>query len=97
MGRAEGTAHRMIDEDRSWRDDPADDVEGRARQQSRNVATFEDVRDETDGLVTKWSVGDQQGQVNFGLGQFPGDGGRKLGFDFLVAPHTAHNRNVKGR
>ena len=60
MGRAEGTAHGVIDKDRPWRDDLADNIERCARQQSRNTLIFDHMRDETDGLVAEGSIGNEQ-------------------------------------
>lgn len=97
MGRAEGAAHRMIDKDRPWRDDLPDNIVGRARQQRRNALIFDDMGDETDGLVAEGSVGNEQCKVDLRTDQVLRDGGRQLGFNFLLTPDPAHDRNVKGR
>ena len=56
MRRAEGTAHGMIDEHGArWRDF-AHDIESGANHQRGDSMTFDDVGDETDGLVAKGSV-----------------------------------------
>jgi hypothetical protein len=57
-------AYRMIDEDSSRRCDFAHDVQGGADYQSWNAARFDDVSDETDGLVAKGSIGHEQGEIH---------------------------------
>ncbi len=95
--RTKGAAHRVIDEDRSWWKDLAHNIDRRAGQQSGYPLSFEHVRNETDGLMTERSVGYEQREINFGSGQFTSDGGRKLAFNFLLAPDAAHDRDMKGR
>jgi hypothetical protein len=50
----------MIDEDGARRRNFRHDVERGADYQRRNALSFDDVGDETDGLVTKRSVGNQE-------------------------------------
>ena len=87
----------MIDEGCPRRRHLSHDVVRRADDQSRNALAFDHVGDETDGLVAKRSIGDEQSQVDFGLPQFSGEHRRKRVFNFLMAPHAAHEREVKGR
>ena len=54
---AEGAAHRMIDERGTRRRDFAHDVMGRADHQGWYALAFEDMGDETDGLVAEGSIG----------------------------------------
>jgi len=61
VGRAEGAADGMIDKDGAWRRDLTHDVESRADDQRRDALAFDDMGNETDGLVAKGSVGDKQG------------------------------------
>jgi len=87
----------MIDEGCPRRRHLSHDVVRRADDQSRNALAFDHVGDETDGLVAKRSIGDEQSQVDLGLPQFSGEHRRKRVFNFLMAPHAAHEREVKGR
>lgn len=90
MGRTEGATHRMIDEGGArWRDFAHDVVDG-ADHQGRDALAFNHMRDETDGLMTEGSIGNQQRQIHLGLLQVKGEGRRELVFDLLVPPHTAH-------
>ena len=73
------------------------DVVRRADDQSRNTLGFDHVGDETDGLMAKRSIGNEQSQVDLCLLQFSGERQRKRVFNFLMAPHAAHEREVKGR
>lgn len=95
MRRAERPAHGVIDESAARRRDFRHDVESRAGHERGNTLGFDDVRDETDGLVAKRSVGDEQCQIDFGTLQFGGDGGSDHAFYFFVALEPAHKRNVK--
>jgi hypothetical protein len=97
MGWAEGAAHRMIDEDRARRRNLANNIEGRARQQRRNALIFDDMGDETDGLMTEGSIGNEQCKIDFRFDQVLRDGGRQFGFNFLLASDPAHDRDMKGR
>jgi hypothetical protein len=64
--RAESSAHGVIDESAAGRRDLRHDVERRADHKSGDAAGFDDMGYETDGLVTKGSVGDEQGRVDSG-------------------------------
>ena len=66
----ESPADRMIDEGRPRRRDLSQDIVRRADDQSRNASTFDHVGDETDGLMAKRSIGNEQSQVDPGLLQF---------------------------
>ena len=97
VGRPEGSPYRVINEYCPGWGDLAHDIERRARYQSGNALGFERVRNETDGLVTERSVGDEQRQINFELGQFASDNRRQLAFNFPLAPDAAHHGDVKRR
>lgn len=71
--RPESSADRMIDEGRPRRRDLSQDIVRRADDQSRNASAFDHVGDETDGLMAKRSIGNEQSQVDFGLLQFSGE------------------------
>ena len=45
--------------------------------------------------MAKWSVRDQQGQIDLISHQLFGKRGSKLVFDFPMLPHTAHERKVE--
>ena len=92
MRRAEGSGDGMIDERRARRNNLAHDVVGRADNQGWNTARFDDVSDETDGLMAERSIRDQQGEVHIRRCQLGGERGRKLTLDFLVPAHPAHER-----
>lgn len=96
MERTESAPDRMIDKDGARRHDLTHHVEGGADDESRNATTLDDMCDETDGLMAKGSVGDEQGEVNLEFGQFPRHRRRELGLDFLWAAHAAHERQVMG-
>ena len=87
----------MIDEGRPRRRDLSQDIVRRADDQSWNASAFDHVGDETDGLMAKRSIGNEQSQVDPGLLQFSGERRRECVFNFLMAPHAAHEREVKGR
>ncbi len=58
LRRTESAADRMIDENRSGRTHLGHYVEGGADDQGGNLSIFDNVGDETDGLVAKGSIGD---------------------------------------
>jgi hypothetical protein len=64
---AEGATHRMVDKNGAWRWNSGQDIENRADDEGRYPPALDHMGDETDGLVTKRSVGYQQGKVNAGL------------------------------
>jgi hypothetical protein len=88
--RAEGAADRMIDERGARRDDFAHDVVCRADDQGRNAARFDDVGDETDGLVAEGSVGDEQSEVDARFYELVRQRGSKLVLDAFMLAHAAH-------
>jgi len=55
---------------------------------------FDDVSDETDGLMAEGSIGDKQSQINGGLLQLPSYRRGEFVLDLLMPPDTAHKRNV---
>src|SRR5215831_505920 len=57
---------------------------------------FDDVSDETHGLMTEGSVGDKQSQVNIGSLQLPSNRRAEFVLDLLMPPDTDHKRNVNG-
>ena len=90
VGRTEGAADWMIDEGGARRGDLAHDVVGRADDQRRNSTGFDHMGDETDGLMTKRSIGNQQGKIDLGFFQVMGNGRRQFVFDFCMVAQTAH-------
>jgi hypothetical protein len=54
--RAEGAAHWVVDKNGAWRGHLAHDVMCRANEQRRNSLAFDDMGDETDGLMAKGSI-----------------------------------------
>ena len=97
VGRAEGAPDRMIDEDGAWGRDFAHDVEDRSDNQCGDASAFNDMSDETDGLMAEGSVGNEQCQVHLRLHQLTGDGRRQLVFNFLMLAQPAHERKVVRR
>jgi hypothetical protein len=95
-GAAKGATDGMIDKNGARRRDMGHDVQGRSNNQSRDVMAFDDMGDETDGLVAEGSIGDQQSKVNAGLLQLPSNRWGEFVFDLLMPPNTAHKRNVNG-
>jgi len=93
--RTEGASHRMIHEGGARRGDSAHDVVHGADDQSGDAARFDDVGDETDGLMTEGSVGNQQREIHPRASEFLRDRRRKLSFNFLVFPHSAHERIMR--
>jgi len=95
--RPESAADRMIDECRArWRD-LAHDVVCGTNDQSGNTAPFDDMRDETDGLMTEGSIGNEQGDIDARCGELVGKRRCKLVFDLLMPAHSAHKRKVPRR
>ena len=70
MRRAECAAHRMIDKDSARRCDFAHDVERCANHHCWNALAFDDMGDETDGLMAEGSIGHEQREVDLDLLQF---------------------------
>jgi hypothetical protein len=66
-GTAEGATRRMIDKDGARRRDSGDDIQHRADDQSWDSVAFDDMGDETNGLMAERSIGDEQCQINAGL------------------------------
>lgn len=88
--RPEGPADGMVDKNRARRCDFAHDIERRADHQRRYASSFDHMGYETDGLMTEGSIGNQQGEVDFGLDQVLGDSRSELGFDLVMLPDAAH-------
>jgi len=66
VGRAKGPAHRMIDKDCAGRRDFTHDIVRRADHHGRNTLAFDDMGDETDGLMAERSIGHEQREVDLG-------------------------------
>ena len=67
MGWTESATDGVVDKNRARGRDFAHDVERRPNDQRGNTSTFDHVSDETDGLVTKGSIGDEEGEIDFCL------------------------------
>ncbi len=70
LRRPECSSHWMIHKGRARRHHFAHDIVRRADHQGWDAARFDDVGDETDGLMAEGSVGDEQGEVDVRLRQF---------------------------
>ena len=97
MRRAEGPANGMIDENGARRPDSAHDVHSGADDYRGDALAFNDMSDETDGLVAKGSVGYEQREVHMLLRQFTRDGRCQFVFYLLMPPQLAHERKVAKR
>jgi hypothetical protein len=64
VGWPEGTPHGMIHKNRARRGNLAHDVERRTGDESRNAPIFQNMGDETDGLMAEGSVGHEQRQID---------------------------------
>jgi hypothetical protein len=73
------------------------DIERRADDERGNSGAFDNMGDETDGLMAERSIGDEQGQINFGRLKFSCYGRRQIAFDFAVTTKSAHERKVERR
>jgi hypothetical protein len=67
MGRPKCSAHRMIDKHRPRRGNFAHNIVRRAGNQRRNALTFDDVGNETDGLMAKRSIRNEQGKIDLSI------------------------------
>jgi hypothetical protein len=65
--RPKGTADRMVDEGGAGRGDLAHYVVGRANNQRGNALAFNNMSDETDGLMAEGSIGNEQGEIDLQL------------------------------
>jgi len=95
MRRAERPAHGVIDESAARRRDFRHDVKRRADHECGNALGFDDMRDETDGLVAKRSIRHEQRHIRFGSLQIAGNGGSEFALDLLMAPEPTHEGDVK--
>lgn len=82
-----GAPDRMVDKNRAGRSHLGHDVQSGADHQRWNSGVFNHMCDETDGLMTKRSVRDQQGQVHTGFGELLRNRGCEFVFDLWVAAH----------
>jgi hypothetical protein len=86
----------MVDESGARRSHFTHNIERGADNQRGDSTILDDVSDETDGLMAKWSVGNEQGQVNRRPLKFPCYGWCQIIFDFFVTTKSAHEGNVDG-
>ncbi len=93
--RTKSPADRMVDKHCARRRQSAHDVVRRADDECRNSSTFDHVSDETDGLVAKRSVRDEQREIDLGACQFTGKRWRELVFNCLMLPQAAHEGKMK--
>lgn len=94
---AKGAADRMIDKNGAGRANAGHNIEYGADNEGWNSLVLDDMGDETDGLVAKGSVGDQERQINARSYQLLCDSRRQLVFNLAVTPKAAHERNVHRR
>lgn len=85
----------MVDESGARRRDLAHNVERGADHQRRNALRLDHVSNETDGLMTEGSIGNEQSEIDAGFNQVLGDGRSELGFDFFVSLNAAHERKME--
>lgn len=97
LGRAEGPADGMIHEGSPRRSHFAHDVVSGPDDQGGDASTLDHVCDETNGLMTEGSIGNQEGEIHAALRDLVGEGRSKLVFDLCVRAHPAHERIVKRR
>jgi hypothetical protein len=57
----------MIDKSGAWRRNFAHNIVRRADHERRYAAAFNDVGDETDGLMAKGSIRHQQGEIDVSI------------------------------
>ena len=86
--RSKRTTDRVVHKNCSRRLYRGHDVSGGADHQGRNEGIFDDMGDETYGLMTKRSVGDEQGEVYLGFDQLPYNCGCQILFNPLMAAHS---------
>jgi hypothetical protein len=91
---SEGASYGMIDESGTRRSDISHNIERGANNQGGNPRVFDHVRDETDGLMAKWSIGHEQSQINRSLLKFLCNGRCQIIFDFFVTTKSAHEGSV---
>jgi len=95
MGPAEGLPRGVIDKDGPGRPDPRHDVADGADGQGCNAPGFNQVGDETHGLVAPRSVGNEHGQVHARFGQLVGQVRGQPLLDFPVKPNAAVDGKMK--
>ena len=88
--RTEGAADGMVNEHGARRFNLAHNVVGRAHDQRWNATRFYHMGDETDGLMTKRSIGNQQRKIDLSLFQVMGQCGRQILLDLLMPADAAH-------
>ena len=87
----------MVDESGArWRDF-AHDVVCRADHERWYAAAFDDVGDETDGLVAEGSIGDEQCEIDSSICQFLGERGSEIILNHVLCADAAHERKIKRR
>jgi hypothetical protein len=97
VGRAEGAAYGVINERCARWSDFGQNIMGRAGDERRDSLAFDDVGDETNGLMAEGSVRHQQSQIDLCVLQITGDGGREFILNLLVLSHATHERKMKRR
>ena len=88
-------AHRVIDKDRSGRSYPRHNVADCANRQCRNILGFDDIGDETHGLVAVRSVGYEYSQMHALPRQLTRQDWGQLFFDFPVETNPTVDRKMK--
>ena len=86
----------MIDKDRPGRSYPRHNVADCANRQCRNILGFDEIRDETHGLVAVRSVGYEYSQMNDRARQRARQNRGQLFFDFPVQTDPPVDRQMKG-
>ena len=94
--RPESAADRMVHECRARRRDLAHDIVCGPNDQRGNAAPFDDMRDETDGLMTEGSIGNEQGDIDARCGELVGKRGCEVVLNLLMPAHPAHEGKVPG-
>jgi len=87
---AKGAADRMIDKNGAGRANAGHNIEYGADNEGWNSLVLDDMGDETDGLVAKGSIGDEQSKVDCGLLQLANYRRGEFVFDLLMPPDTTH-------
>lgn len=97
MRAAERAADRVIDKGAAGRGDVGHDIESCSDHKSWNSVGFDDVRDETDGLVAKRSIWNKECEIRFQSFQFARDQRSDLPFNLIMAAKPAHKGDMERR
>lgn len=87
----------MIDKSGAWRRNLAHNIVRRADHQRWYAAAFNDVGDETDGLVAEGSIGNEQCEIDLSICQFLGERGSEIILNHVLCADAAHERKIKRR